>query len=258
MFPLLARGLARRSGAQLAAIVAACWVAMLVPTAIHYAGLPTGFTPLSDAPESLAEATLHALPPLRLPDFLAGMALARLLATQRRVPARTLAWTGVAAFTAVLLFLASPARLPERFVANGLLSPLFGAVLLGAASARPSTERLLQRLRLTTLGDASLSMFLLHMPIMLALAAAQRRWPLSQPMLAAAVLAFVPTMVVISVACEDRLVKPVAGVVRAMLRGTAGAARPWRSPGAIDAAAAGRGRETPPPGRTVSTRANAA
>ena len=257
LFPTIARLLRGRSGAQLALVVAGCWAAMLVPTTLHFAALPTGFTPLSDAPESLAEATLHAFPPLRLPDFVAGMALARLYSTHRGIATRALAWAGVAAFGAVVAFLAMPALLPERFVANGLLSPLFGLVLLGAASAPEAMERALERMRLTALGDASLSMFLLHMPLMLALAAVERMQVVPRALVVASVLGFLPGMVALSVALEARFVKPLASRVRGALRTLA--YRPATRPASAPVGeSTGPWRDTPPPSRAVGPRSNVA
>jgi peptidoglycan/LPS O-acetylase OafA/YrhL len=252
IFPYATAWLRRRGVAQLVLIVAGCWAAMLLPTTLHFARLATGFTPASDAPDSVLEAMLHAFPPFRLPDFIAGMALARLLATQRLVAARTLALVGVLAFGGVVAFLAAPLALPERFVANGLLSPLFGLVLLGAASAPESLERVLDRLRLAALGEASLSLFLLHMPLMLALAAVGRRGLLPHAAFVWAVVLFVPAMVWLSVALEGRFVKPAAQRLRAALLGTS------LGPAHARVSSSGPWRNTPPPSRAVVRRSNAA
>jgi peptidoglycan/LPS O-acetylase OafA/YrhL len=224
LFPLLVRAMRHRSRAQLVGILLCCWLAMLVPTAMHFARLPTGFTPASDAPESLAEILLHAFPPFRLPDFIAGVALGRLFALRGAGVSHRAAWLGVAAGGAIVLFLASPRTLPERFVANGLLSPLFWLVLLGVASAGDRVEAMLTRLRIAALGDASLSMFLLHMPPVLAMAAARRMRLISDDALLPIVLAFVPAMLAVSVVLERRFVSPAATLVTRVL-GAAGAPR---------------------------------
>ena len=220
LFPALAEFVRRRSRAELAALVFGCWVAMLAPTGAHFAGLATGFTPLSDRPDSVAEAVLHAFPPLRLPDFVAGMALARLFVVRGAPASRLVAGAGAISFVAVVAILALPRVLPERFVANGLLSPLFWFLLLGAAAAPRSVERALERLGVTALGDASLSMFLLHMPLMLALSAAHRLHLLPSALIAFSVIAFVPSMVLLSVLLERRFVTPVASRMREALRAT--------------------------------------
>jgi peptidoglycan/LPS O-acetylase OafA/YrhL len=57
-------------------------------------------------------------------------------------------------------------RLPWLVVSNGLLSPLFGIVILSVATSGGRVVRLLQTPILVRLGHASFSMYLLHYPVL--------------------------------------------------------------------------------------------
>ena len=251
VLPRLVDVLRERTMPQLVAILGATWVAMLVPTSLHFASLPTGFAPASDAPESLVEMTLHTLPLLRLPEFVAGVVLARLFALRGARSSATLAALGACAAAAAFLFLAMPRVLAERFVANGLLSPLYWALILGVASAPAWADRVAARLRLDALGEASLGVFLLHMPPLLALAWMRRAGIVTDAMLAFIVPVFVVAMFAASWLLEERFVRPLAARVKEAW-GRAPIALPAGTPLATAARvtplvlAASRGRSEPP------------
>ena len=97
MLPRVVRALRGRSTPQLVAILVATWVAMLLPTALYFASLPTGLTVASDAPESLVETTLHSFPLLRFPEFVGGAVLARLFVRRGLRASGLLAALGIAA-----------------------------------------------------------------------------------------------------------------------------------------------------------------
>lgn len=200
-----------------------------------------------------AELTLHALPILRLPDFIAGVVLARLFAMRGARSSRVLATLGVGAAVATFTFLARPRALPERFVANGLLSPLYWLIILGVASAPAWAERVAARLRLDALGEASLGVFILHMPPLLALASLRRAGMVTDATLTALLPAYVVAMFAVSWLLEVRFVRPMAAHVKAVLGAMLGTAPvPARAPLAPSARvtpialAASRSRAEPP------------
>lgn len=174
-FPVLARVIGRRRPMELGLLLLVCWAAMLLPTTLHYLSLPTGLSPASDAPDSFAEMFLHAFPLVRLPDFIAGAALARLYVLLPSSWRPVLSAMGLLAASGVVAFLSDERHLPVRFIANGLLSPLYWIVLLGAASAPHAFNRVAVRCGARRLGEAAFAVFILHMPILSALRAAVAR-----------------------------------------------------------------------------------
>jgi peptidoglycan/LPS O-acetylase OafA/YrhL len=124
---------------------------------------------------------------------------------------------GVGAGTATLIFLSLTPTLPSRFVANGLLAPLFCVLLIGVACLPESVDRLLVRARLTKLGDASLSVFILHMPFVVTFLALRHRGLLTDAVRMPLFAAFLVVMVASSAALESWFVQPMATRVKARL-----------------------------------------
>ena len=228
LLPSIVRGLRARTPNQLIAMLWACWLAMLVPTLAHFLSLPTGLTAASDARDSAAEQLLHAFPPVRLAEFVMGAVLGRLFLHRgtRRSPA--LFALGTMSGVAVLVYLSTEPTLPSRFVANGLLAPLYWPLLLGVACAPAAVERLVARARLVDLGEASLSVFVLHMPFVLGLRALHVRGLLPEAVHGPMLAAFVVGIVFVSCALETGFVRPAAAWVKARLDGWMGAGIPNR------------------------------
>ena len=253
LLPWIVRLLARRSTPQLVALLGATWVLMLLPTTIHFASLPTGFTSASNAPDSLAEIALHTFPLLRLPEFVAGAILARLFVRRGARASGVLAAVGIGAGVLAVVILGMPRSLPDRLVANGLLSPLFWLLILGVASAPRWVERVASRLKLDTLGDASLGVFMLHLPPLLALQVLYQQGRLSDTTVALVVPAFVLSMLAASWVLEIHFVRPVAARVKAAL----GARLLPPRPASVPAIAIRRSGE-PPTGSSPRPRTKAA
>lgn len=118
-------------------------------------------------PEGLADDTSHLTllsvvkfnPLLRLPEFLLGIGLGVLFLDGTRVPRpRTVAFICVGSLLAIFGFFAN---ISYPAFHNGLLSPIFGLLILALASS-PNT---LNRPLLILLGEASYSLYLFHIPV---------------------------------------------------------------------------------------------
>jgi peptidoglycan/LPS O-acetylase OafA/YrhL len=99
-------------------------------------------------------------PLLRLPEFLIGVCAAQ---WRPRVVSKSLSWMSVLVYLGLIPFIA---RLPELVVSNGLLAPIFVALVVGLGTLNGNFERLLSSPVLVTLGHASYSLYLLHLPVL--------------------------------------------------------------------------------------------
>ncbi len=99
-------------------------------------------------------------PLLRLPEFLIGVCAAR---WRPRVISKSLSWMSVLIYLGLIPLIA---RLPEVVVSNGLLAPIFVALIVGLGALNGNFERLLSSPVLVTLGRASYSLYVLHFPVL--------------------------------------------------------------------------------------------
>ncbi|MDP9348605.1 MAG: acyltransferase family protein, partial [Gemmatimonadota bacterium] len=109
---------------------------------------------------------LHSLPVGRLAEFLFGVVLCKLYLRGggvRRVNGTLLS---AGALTALLLVLARSRELPYALLHNGLVTPLHAMIILGVASGRGGLTWVLSHPKMRVLGDASLSLYLLHVPFL--------------------------------------------------------------------------------------------
>lgn len=158
VYPWLVRPLLRfsRSGRRAAfALLALYALALLGPTLGTF--LSQSGMPLSDV--SVSANLLRYFPPFALPEFAAGMVLGEV---HRRgfLPdhTRRLLWP---ALLLLILVLGSDV-IPYMLLHNGALLPLFGVIIL-ACSRDGATPRVLSRPFLRELGEASYSLYVLHL-----------------------------------------------------------------------------------------------
>lgn len=107
-------------------------------------------------------------PLLHLPTFALGMLTAELHAARARDLAR---WSGPlagAALFGLVLVLRRPPDASYPLIHNGLLAPLFAALILAVAAGVPGLSRLLGARPLVLLGEASYGIYILQAPVHLA------------------------------------------------------------------------------------------
>jgi peptidoglycan/LPS O-acetylase OafA/YrhL len=99
-------------------------------------------------------------PLLRLPEFLIGVCAAR---WQPRAIPKGMSWISVLIYLALIPLIA---HLPMLLVSNGLLAPVFVALIISLGNLKGSFERFMSSPILVSLGHASYSLYLLHFPVL--------------------------------------------------------------------------------------------
>jgi peptidoglycan/LPS O-acetylase OafA/YrhL len=173
LFPFLA-GWAWRLRPRGAMVLAlACWVASTVPMAIGLVLLPgdVAWVPATDSlPSSHLAVFLRIAPIFRLNEFVFGIALARAFfprpREERDVGAP--AWATPLAVVAMVgigtgYFLGD--HIPRLLIHGGFLDPLYGMLVVGLAHCGGWLKRILSVSWLLVLGEASYSVYVLHIPI---------------------------------------------------------------------------------------------
>ncbi len=107
----------------------------------------------------------RSFPPLRLPEFVLGVAAGRLFLSGR-LPAdlRWLRWSGAVALVLILILPASGGFLPGFMVEMTLGAPLFALAIVAVASGALPTPRWLSSSTLVLLGRASYAVYIVHQP----------------------------------------------------------------------------------------------
>jgi peptidoglycan/LPS O-acetylase OafA/YrhL len=163
VFPFLLLRLRPSTATKAILAIGAFWtLAMAVPL-IHLYLYPQAAwykdAPLN-SPGLVHVFRVERLPPLALPEFLAGVSLGWLFLRFRPKPrtAALLAFTGIFAFVIALF---QSQHLPSVMLHNGLLIPIFALIILGLAEPH-WLSRLLSASPLVLLGEASYALYLIH------------------------------------------------------------------------------------------------
>ena len=138
-------------------------IAVWIPL-YHWGNLPATTMILPDDASIWADIIRYN-PLLRLPEFCAGMLLAKLF--QRCPPEwhKRGPWLYLPAGLLIVLVLQWADQIPYPLLHNGLLLPLFAALILGLALGGGWPCQWLSASVLTFLGNASYAMYILHAPI---------------------------------------------------------------------------------------------
>ncbi|PYY19324.1 MAG: hypothetical protein DMG60_04760 [Acidobacteria bacterium] len=164
LFPLLLLCYGRLSRKQLFAIMIACWLASNLISASYTVLRPDGIVnPDSNVYTSWMNA-VKFFPVARLPEFLMGMAAGFVFLRTKRNERIALPLIA-AGLIAVALVARFSNRIPYAVIHTALLSPAFAALIYGVALRSRWTSILENRL-LVLFGDASYSMYLIHVTIL--------------------------------------------------------------------------------------------
>jgi peptidoglycan/LPS O-acetylase OafA/YrhL len=215
---LLLPGLLRRtsqwSSRQLLGALGGLWLAMLAPAAAYVALQPSAHVWL---------AGLYTFPLVRLPEFLFGVAFARLLATARW-PALP-SWVAPAAVIGIIASLVLTPKVLLPLNHNGLYAPLHAVLIWSVAFGGGLVARVLSHPLAKRLGHASFGIFLLHIPVYVwAMTLTRGRveeWGILGS--AAFYFLFLASTLVLADLAERRLVTPLAQHLR-RLRSARGSA----------------------------------
>jgi peptidoglycan/LPS O-acetylase OafA/YrhL len=180
LFPFLLPRMEKLSSRTLAiAAVTAYVVSQSLAWAIWKIGPATAASYIVDAsrfPPQNPEANdlfYMYFPLLRIPEFIFGVAIGLIFVrrpTLTRLWRRAFIATGILGF--VLGFAAFEGHVPAPLVSNGVLMPFLGLLLFGLAR---SQSRVWNHRTFVQLGDASYSLYLLHIPIFVWLTAIDSR-----------------------------------------------------------------------------------
>ena len=164
VFPLALEPLSRRSPRVLLLIAAGCWAISLLVCSLYVWLKPDGDIAIANDYGTWLNVVKFN-PLVRLPEFLVGMTTGFLFLKKRHekqaaLPAVAL---GLAAIAFAITFQQS---IPFVILHTALVGPAFAAVLFGFA-LEPRWSRMLNAPILVLLGDASYSLYLLHVPILI-------------------------------------------------------------------------------------------
>ncbi len=160
LFPWLIRWRMPREWRRLFGLLLIFWVAGMVAPALYTWLHPDGDLHPGRYTNGLWMRTLKYTPLPHLPSFLFGVTLA---AVNQRIPpaARLRLWLGIVGFVGLYVMLFYGSRLPYALMHDGLLMPLFGALILGLAGTNPLAHFFSFR-AFVLIGEASYCLYLLH------------------------------------------------------------------------------------------------
>jgi peptidoglycan/LPS O-acetylase OafA/YrhL len=163
-FPFLVAPVLRARPRTLVLTCGAAWIAALAVPVAYLWMRPDGIAHVTWQSSTAWLLAVKMTPLVRLPEFLMGVAAGRLFLDGAFARVRSGVWETVAAL-AVLGVLTASAALPYLLVHNGLLAPLFTALVVLLALGRGPVARLLSGRRMEALGGASYALYILHVPI---------------------------------------------------------------------------------------------
>jgi len=156
--PWLAR--IRRPGA-LRCGLGVCWLlGMLLPVLCT----PTALTAAGPVPLGVGGEIAWRDPPVRLPQFMFGLFLARVYVGRRQPPVATTHCLLVACSFMVLV-LSMSGLIPDIVLHQGVVTPLAGLLIYALAWGNGSLARILSHPWALALGEASYALYLLHEPL---------------------------------------------------------------------------------------------
>ena len=160
LFPWLITRRRPRQTRTLLLMLAAVWLASLVLPLLYIHFNPDGDVHPDRYSVGIWMRALKFMPVQHLPSFLFGMTLG-FLNDKIRPESRKRIALGVFAFAVLYLVLCVGDRLPYALMHDGLLMPLFGAVILCLAG-RNLLARFFGLLPFIAIGEASYCLYLLH------------------------------------------------------------------------------------------------
>jgi peptidoglycan/LPS O-acetylase OafA/YrhL len=169
-FPTLIRLVAGRTKTRLMGVILVCWILLLTPASLLLLITSGAMGPSAAAFISTEQWSAFILynPLLRVPAFVMGIATQRLFFLWRSSRFVN-SWRSVAlacgSLAAIGVILGAGLPIPRPLAQNGLLAPGFAALIFGLAPGRGALAAILGHPVFVKLGEASYSLYLLHLPV---------------------------------------------------------------------------------------------
>ena len=168
MFPLLLLTVRKASSSwKLLAVMLVCWIVSVLKVPLVHSMIDHGwFSGAKDNPDAFT-AIADYNPLARIPEFLAGAALGRLMILRGGSELRgtRLTVTTFLAMSIGLLAAALGKDCPWYLAVSGGLTPIFAVVIWNLTVDSSILARLLAWRPLVFLGEASYSVYILHLPL---------------------------------------------------------------------------------------------
>lgn len=221
VFPLLAAGAVAIPKRRVTTVLVATCVAALVAPALYLLLRPDGLAfPRFDSNGSWLDG-LRYMPLPHLAQFGGGLVTARWLldreSTPEASPIGDVTWPVLGLVALALALLMTVGAYPLYvFVHDGLLAPIFLAIIVLLARGGGPLVRLLSRPTLTLLGEASYGLYLLHLPVSVWLLIVGKRFGLDlDPGHGALAFAlFLPIVIATSVVVLRTVEEPMRRAIR--------------------------------------------
>ncbi len=160
LFPWLISLAWPSSRRALMTLLVALWLIALILPLVYIHLHPDGIGPINRYSNGYWLRAVKLTPLPHVPAFLFGIALSQ-FNDRMRLSNRMRFALGTGSLMAILWILQQGDRLPFLLTHNGLLAPLFGALILGLAGSHPLTNLLSFR-PFVVIGEASYCLYILH------------------------------------------------------------------------------------------------
>ncbi len=224
LFPTIAPALVGRRKAVAVGVGLGCYALALAMPLAYVVLSPDGPSPAAPDSRGFWLGVVRYGPLVRLPDFVIGIVLGRLFLDddfRRSWDARG-AVGSIVAVVAMGAVLAVSPSIPYPLLHNSLLAPVFALLIVSLAVGRGPLAALLGTPLFVALGEASYSLYLIHVPLLIiwakSIGVVVARWLTSPAEQNAAAVLFLMTAIGASVVTHRYIEIPLRDAVRTSFR----------------------------------------
>lgn len=232
LFPLVAPALVACRPSTAVSLAALCYASCLLVPLVYLGLSPDGLAPATHESMAFWLNALRYNPAVRFPEFVIGILLGRwyLEGHVHRILGGGAALWSVLSVVALVLALAEAPNLPYPLVHNGLFTPVIALFIATLAIGRGPIAALFGTRPMIALGDASYSLYVIHVPLLVFWDTAAKHVT-SERFRASAwsTVALLACAVVASLLCQRYVERPLRERLLAMLRRRSAAAAEARA-----------------------------